>query len=320
MIIQRNAYKSMSATNKYFWLMDILRKQKYNRLISFLLFSVLLLVFNIKTIAQDKTIPSFITDSLDNYIEDVIHDWNLPGLAIGVVKDGEIVVQKGYGFLSMDKQKPVDENTLFMIGSNTKAFTATSMAMLENDKKCSLNDPVTKWVPKFKMHDPWVTQHANLIDIMSHRLGFETFQGDFMYFDTDLTHDEMLEKIGSVTPKYDFRTKWGYCNAGFFVAGEAIKSISGMNWNEFVKQRILTPLKMTRTCTTVDEIKKSDNAATGHTIYDFKLRTIPYGGLDLLGPAGSISSCVKDMNHWTMTLLDSGKYEGRVIIPQQAIT
>ncbi len=279
----------------------------------FLLFSPQLLK------SQNTEIPTFISDSIDNYISETINRWQIPGLAIGIVKDGKIIAEKGYGVCKLGDEKMIDKNTLFMIGSNTKAFTATALAMLEYDKKCSLNDKVVKWLPQFKMHDKWVTKNANLTDILCHRLGFETFQGDFMYFDSDLSDSAMFEKIGKIEPIYDFRTKWGYCNAGFFVAGKAIKSISGKEWAEFLQERIFNPMQMNRTFTKVNDMRIMPNASTGHSFVNYELKVIDYGGLDLLGPAASISSCVADMNKWTMALLDSGKYDGNVIIPQQAI-
>ena len=287
---------------------------KLTLLLTVILFSVTQLSFS-----QNNELPSFITDSLDSYITKTINEWQIPGIAIGIVKDGKVIYEKGFGVKKIGESDKVDNNTLFMIGSNTKAFTGTAMAMLEYEKKCSLNDKVIKWLPQFKMHDEWVTKNTNLTDILCHRLGFDTFQGDFMYFDSDLSDAQMFEKIGKVTPMYDFRTKWGYCNAGFFVAGEAIEAITGKEWGDFLQERIFTPLEMNNTFTKVNDIKISTNASVGHSFIDNKMSAIPYGGLDLLGPAASISSSVADMNHWTMALLDSGKHNGNIVIPQQAV-
>jgi CubicO group peptidase (beta-lactamase class C family) len=276
-------------------------------------------IAGLQAIAEPKELPSFINDSLNQYISQALYDWNIPGVAVGIVKDGQVIFAKGFGMKELGTEKSVDENTLFMIGSNTKAFTGTAMALLEHDKKCALDDKVTSWVPAFKMHDPWVTQHATLTDIMSHRLGFETFQGDFMYFDSDLSDAEMLEKIGAVKPIYDFRTKWGYCNAGFFVAGQAIKSISGETWDVYLREHIFNPLQMNHTFTKVAEIQSNANASKPHSFIDFRLQEIPYGGLDLLGPAASMSCGVTDLTHWTLALLDSGRYQGQTVIPQKVI-
>lgn len=122
-----------------------------------------------------QTIPTFITDSLDTYVNRGLQQWQIPGAAVLVVKDGQIVIAKGYGVKELGTNDKVDANTLFMIGSNTKAFTGTALALLEQDGKLNLEDKVVKYLPDFKMKDEWVTQHLNLLDIVSHRMGLETF-------------------------------------------------------------------------------------------------------------------------------------------------
>lgn len=279
----------------------------------------ILLIASKLVFAQEQSTPTFVTDSLDKYIENILKDWDIPGMAVGIVKDGKIIVEKGYGIKDINTKKPIDENTLFMIGSNTKAFTATALAMLENNKKLSLNDKVTKYIPNFKMYNSYLNNEVNLTDIISHRLGFETFQGDFMFFDSDLDFNGLVEKVSKLKPIYDFRTKWGYCNSGYAIAGECIKSVSGKSWGEFIKQNILNPAGMNSTKITVEQMRNAENACTAHSLKDFELTTIEYGGLDLLGAAASMSSSVKDMNKWTKLLLNNGKYGDKTIIPKKAI-
>jgi CubicO group peptidase (beta-lactamase class C family) len=270
----------------------------------------------IQTRAQE---PAFVYDSLDYYVNREMKEWKIPGVAVLVVKDGQVVVEKGFGFLEAGKPEPVDENTLFMIASNTKAFTGTAMAMLEQEGKCSLNDRVQKYLPDFKMKDPWVAEHLTLTDIMSHRIGMETFQGDFMYWESDLTGMEVIGKFGMLTPIYDFRAKWGYSNAGFQVAGECIRQISGMPWDRFIREHITGPLEMDRTLVLTAETQNATNIATAHTLVDGELMIIPHCQIDNIAPAASISSSVHDLSHWVMTLLDSGRYNGREVIPFQSI-
>ena len=188
--------------------------------------------------------PTFIKDSLDAYVQKALTDWHIPGVAVCVVKDGKIEVMKGYGVAEWGTDKKVDSNTLFGIGSNTKAFTATALAMLDAEKKLSLDDKVQKWLPDFKLYDPWVAKEAIVRDLLCHRLGFETFQGDFMFFDSDLTKEEVREKLSRLKPKYGFRSKWGYTNAAFLTAGEIIPKVTGKTWSQFVKERIFMPLGM----------------------------------------------------------------------------
>jgi CubicO group peptidase (beta-lactamase class C family) len=270
-------------------------------------------------LCAQTSVPSFITDSLDIYVERALVDWQIPGVAVLVVKDGKVVVEKGFGCLENGKPEKVNENTLFMIASNTKAFTGTAMSMLENEGKCSFDDRVQKYLPDFRMKDPWVAQHLTLTDVMSHRIGMETFQGDFMYWESDLNSDEVLEKFGKLEPMYDFRAKWGYCNAGFLIAGKCLEKITGMTWEQFIRTRIINPLEMNRTLVMTSELDGVRNLASAHTLVDGKLQVIPHCHIDNLAPAASITSSVSDLSHWVIALLDSGRYNGKQVIPWQAI-
>lgn len=264
-------------------------------------------------------LPAFITDSLDAYVARALADWQIPGAAVCVVKDGEVVLQKGYGLRELGKAESVDEHTLFMIGSNTKAFTGTALALLAHEEKCTLEDKVKKWLPEFRMHDPWVEENAILTDLVSHRLGMETFQGDFMYFDSDFTTKEIVANFGKLKPLYDFRTQWGYCNAGFLIAGECIGRISGDGWAETLRRRIFGPLEMNRTLALSSEMAGADNKAAAHTLHHGELKVIPYGEIDPVAPAGSISSSIHDMSHWLMAQLNGGKYKDKEVIPADVI-
>lgn len=283
---------------------------------AFLSVLVISLAFSVCAQAQEtKQLPPFIMDSLDIYINRSMHEWNLPGLAVCIIKDGKIAVMKGYGTKAAGEIDPVDENTLFMIGSNTKAFTGTSMALLEYEGKCSLNDKVQRWLPGFRMKDPWVSKEINLTDILCHRMGLETYQGDFMYWTSGLSSKEVIVKFGLLTPAYGFREKYGYTNAGFEIAGECIPQISGMPWEEFVRTRIFTPLEMTRTQALSDNFAKQSNTSKAYTMDGDSLVETPAGLIDNLKAAGSIGSSVNDLSHWVICQLDSGRYNGQQVFP-----
>lgn len=275
--------------------------------------AVLLLVVTVQ--AQ----PSFVKDSLDNYVSTALKEWQIPGVSVCVVKDGKVVLLKGYGVKETGTADKVDENTLFMIGSNSKAFTGTALAILDAEKQLSLDDKVQKWLPDFKMADPWVAKEANIRDLLCHRLGFETFQGDFMYFDSDLTVAEVREKMGKLKPLYGFRSKWGYTNSAFMTAGEIIPKVTGKTWAAYVTEKIFQPLGMNHTLALSKEITSSSNRALAHTVVLGELKKIPYGNIDNLAPAGSISSSANDLSHWVMAQLDKGKYDGKQVIPAAAI-
>jgi CubicO group peptidase (beta-lactamase class C family) len=191
--------------------------------------------------------------------------------------------------------------------------------MLHAEKKLSLDDKVQKWLPRFKLHDPWVAKEATLRDMLCHRLGFETFQGDFMYFDSDLTKAEVLQKFGQLKPLYGFRSRWGYTNAGFLTAGEVMTSATGKSWSALLQEKIFSPLGMSRTICTDSAVLAATNIATAHTVVQGKLQKIPYGRLDNMAPAGNIYSSVADMSKWVQMLLANGKLGDKTIVPASAI-
>ena len=268
---------------------------------------------------QEPATPSFVKDSVDVYVERALKEWKIPGVSVCVVKDGKAVVMKGYGVREAGTNNKVDENTLFMIGSNTKAFTATALAILDAEKKLSLDDKVEKWLPDFKLYDPWVTNEVIIRDLLCHRLGFETFQGDFMFFDSDLSTAEMRERFGRLKPLYSFRSKWGYTNAAFMIAGEIIPVATGKPWAEFLKEKIFRPLEMNNTLALSKDIGSASNKASAHTVWRGELKKVPYGSIDAMAPAGTISSSINDLSKWVIMQLNNGKFEDKEIVPASAI-
>lgn len=285
---------------------------------SFLAITLLLLcLFSAK--AQNDTLPHFVRDSIDAYVQKALADWKIPGVSVAIVKNGKVAFIKGYGVVEKGSTEKVDENTLFMIGSNSKAFTATAVAMLDAEKKLSLDDKVQKWLPWFNLYDPWVAKEANLRDLLCHRLGFETFQGDFMYFDSDLSKEEVFAKFAKVKPAHSFRSTWGYTNAAFGVAGEVVAKASGSTWADYITKNIFLPLGMNRTRALSVDITSATNRASAHTVQNGELKKIAYGNIDNIAPAGSISSSASDLTHWVMAQLNNGKYEDKQVIPASAI-
>lgn len=270
--------------------------------------------------AQKVSRHNFIKDSLDTHIIEGLKGWRIPGAAVCIVKDGQVVVMKGYGVKETGKADRVDENTLFMIGSNTKAVTSIAMAMLDAEKKLSLDDKVTKYMPTFKLDNKLAGEQAIIRDLLCHRLGFETFQGDFTYWDSNLSRQQVVRKMSQVKALYPFRTKWGYTNAGFLTAGEIIPVVTGQTWETYIKDHIFTPLGMNNTVALSQDLPAAKNKATAHTISDNQLIKIPYCQIDNLAPAGSISSSVNDMGKWVLALLQNGKLNGTQVIPAAAIT
>jgi CubicO group peptidase (beta-lactamase class C family) len=275
--------------------------------------------FTTVTQAQHADRSKFIKDSLDLYISRALTNWRVPGIAVCIVKDNKIVLMKGYGIKELGLLNNVDVNTLFMIGSNTKAFTATAIAMLQANNKLSLDDKVTKYIPEFKLENKFAGQEATVRDLLCHRLGFQTFQGDFTFYNTNLTRAQVIERLGQVKAVYPFRTKWGYTNAAFLTAGEIIPRVTNKPWEVYIKEAIFAPLGMTNSLALSKDLPKSLNRTVPHTLTDGRLTAIPYAQLDNLAPAGAISSSASDMGKWMLALLNNGKVGNRQIIPQAAI-
>jgi len=269
--------------------------------------------------AQQDSIPSFVKDSIDSYITRAMSDWEIPGLSVCIVKNGKVVLMKGYGVKELGGNDKVDENTLFMIGSNSKAFTATAIATLDAENKLSLDDKVTKWIPQFKLENKAAGEQAIVRDLLCHRIGFRTFQGDFTYWTSNLSRKEVIEKMGHIKAMYPFRTKWGYTNAGFVTAGEIIPAVTGKQWEDYIKEKIFVPLGMNNTIALSKDLPAAPNKAAPYTMDQGKIVKIPYCLIDNLAAAGSISSSVNDMSKWVMMQLNNGKVDGKEIIPAKAI-
>lgn len=260
-------------------------------------------------------VPSFVNDSLDQYIERGMKLWQIPGLAITIVKDGKVVVSKGYGVRELGKPEKVDENTLFIIASNSKLFTGTSIANLDHEKKLSLNDKVTKFIPWFRLYDSNSTRLANVRDMLCHRIGLKTFQGDFTFWNSNLPKDSIIWKMRHLKPVGEFRQDYGYCNSAFLVAGEILNRVTGKTWEEYVQENILTPLEMTNTYMYTAGISARNNVAFPHNNLYGPLTRIPFDEVDNLGPATSMVSNVKDITKWLTFQLDSGRYKGKQVLP-----
>lgn len=260
--------------------------------------------------------PAFITDSLDSYVRQGMKDWQVPGLALVIVKDGKIVIAKGYGVQDIHSKEPVDENTLFMIASNTKLFTATALAQLEYDHLLSLDDKVAKYIPDFRLYDPVSTQLVSIRDMLSHRIGTTTFQGDFTFWNSNLSREEIIRRIRLLKPVNPFRQTWGYCNSCFLTAGQVIPKVTDKTWEGYVQDSLLGPLQMAHTYTSLKLVPASEKLPQPYTTsFTGELRPVPLDHWDNLGPAADLISSVSDLSHWLLCQLDSGRYDGHRVLP-----
>ncbi len=289
-----------------------------NRVLKFLLIFNLFL-FNFTLHAEEATVPEFINLKLDAYIKEAIVSSHVPGLAISIVKNGEVILAQGYGTKQFDQKEDVDEHTLFILGSITKAFTATAIANLAHQKGFSLNDPIQKWLPPFELSDPWLNSHVTLQDLLSHRSGFGTYQGDFMFYDSNLSKSQIFQKLGELEPLNDFRT-YGYTNIGYFLVGETIEAISGKSWENYLHDSFFKPLKMKHTLANPSKFNRVKNRAEAHTLKNGEISLSDVGDFSNMAAAGGIASSASDLSHWMAAQLENGQFEGNQIIAPEVIS
>ena len=259
--------------------------------------------------------PAFITDSLDAYVNRAMQQWQVPGLAVAVVKDGKIVVAKGYGVSNVETKQKVDEFTLFQIASNSKAFTGTAISLLNYQKRLLLDTTVTSYLKDFKLYDDCATQQATVRDLLCHRLGYATFQGDFLHWGSNLSRKEVVYNWRTLKPVYKFRYTYGYTNMGFVTAGEIIKAVTDTTWDDYITVHFFKPLQMKHTNVSFSELTNDKNACKAYTLVDNKLTLLPYTNIDNIGACASINSCISDMANWLLMQLDSGRFNGTTVVP-----
>lgn len=235
-------------------------------------------------------------------------------MAIAIVKDDKVTFAKGYGTRELGKDAPVNDNTVFAIASNSKAFTTASLAILVDEKKLAWDDKVSKYLPDFQLYDPWVTSELTIRDLVTHRVGLDTFSGDLLWYETTYKPDEILARVKHLKPVSSFRTRYGYQNLMFIAAGKVVEKASGKSWCNFVTERILTPLDMKRTTCSINNLP--DNAAWPHNESGGKLRVLHRGNVDGSYSAAALNSSVSDLSKWVRTQLGKGKFEGKQIFSE----
>jgi CubicO group peptidase (beta-lactamase class C family) len=240
---------------------------------------------------------------LDAQVARAMEAFHVPGMAVAVVKDGRVVHAKGYGVRRLGEPGAVDADTLFGIASNTKAFTSTALSILAEEGKLDFDDPVTKYLPEFEMYDPWVTREVTVRDLVTHRAGLGLGQGDLMWWPaTDFTRPQIVRGIRYLKPVSSLRSRYAYSNVMFVTAGEVVARVSGESWDDFVRERIFTPLGMSRTTTSVSASR--DNVASPHLELRRGMSPVAPMQADNCGAAGAINSSASDMARWLRMLLE----------------
>jgi CubicO group peptidase (beta-lactamase class C family) len=294
-----------------------MHKQTIKLKLQLLLFAATLLVLSKQAYAQSNYTSEL--NKLDSYYQKALKDWDVPGMAIAIVKNDSVIFAKGYGVLNNKTGGQVDANTLFGIASNSKAYTAAALATLVDAGKINWNDKVKKYVPYLQLYDPYVTENLTIEDLLSHRAGFKTFSGDLLWYNTTYSREEIIKRMRHLKPTYGFRNGYGYSNLMFIVAGQVIENVSGKTWENYIKDTFLQPLGMNRTFTSVNDLKGLQNVASPH---GFDKNEKPYAtnltAWDSWNPAAGIFTSVNQQAQWMRLQLNHGTYKGNKIFSKNA--
>ena len=266
---------------------------------------MLLIALGCSANACGQTHPSL--SEIDNYLAQAMVDWRVPGFAVAIVKDDQVVFSKGYGVRQLNTRALVDEHTLFAIASNTKAFTAAALATLVDQGSIQWDDPVRKYLPDFELYDRYVSADMTIRDLLCHRSGLGTFSGDLLWYETVLTPQQVLERARHLPQAAKYGRSYGYSNLMYLAAGEVIISVSGVNWQFFIQRQILDALEMSDTVTSTEALSTRENVAQPHKTTRHSVTPMPWNNWDTMAAAGGIISSSSDMTKWIQMLLRNGK-------------
>ncbi len=245
----------------------------------------------------------------DALVERVRRTFEIPGLTVAIVKDGQVVLARGYGVRRQGDPAPVDAATRFGIASNSKAFTALALGLLVEEGKLEWDAPVTRYLPEFQLWDPWVTREFTVRDLLVHRSGFGLGAGDLLWWPpTTYDRPEIMRRLRFIKPATSFRSAYAYDNVLYLVAGQLIERVAGTPWEEFVTARILGPVGMAGA--TVLHSAAGDtlgNVAGTHARVEGRMVPVKPFLSDNTNPAGGINAGAADMARWLVALLDSGR-------------
>lgn len=263
----------------------------------------------------DQTEISF--DWLKTSIKETLKECHVPGAAVAVIRDGDVLFKEGFGYRDMSNQLPVTEETLFAIGSVTKSFTTMALSMLCDDGKFDWNTPIRRYLSDFQLADSYATEHATAIDFATHRTGLP--RHDFLWYKSPDTREELVHKLRHLSMSKEFRTAFQYENLSYMVLGYLAGKLAGSGWEEVIRERIFDPLKMKRSNFSADKFVADSNSAKPYRYNGGKSIEIPYVKMDAIGPAGGISTTLDDLIPWVKMHLDSGKSDGKQLVSEVSL-
>jgi CubicO group peptidase (beta-lactamase class C family) len=276
------------------------------KLIKFPLVLFLFLILGPSSFTSPQVADPSQFSGFDAFASAVMAEWKVPGLAISVVKDGQVIYARGFGYRDLDKKLPVTPHTVFGIGSCSKAFTATSLGILVDDGKLEWDKPVREYLPAFKLSDEVASERLTPRDLLTHRSGLP--RHDNVWIRSPLTRQEMFDRLRYLEFSRDIRQTYQYNNLMVMTAGYLAGQVAGTSWEELAKARILDPLGMTETNFSTDISQKLSDYAKSYTLVKDQVEEFPFYNADALGPAGSVNSNVLDMAKWVLLNINKGKY------------
>lgn len=258
---------------------------------------------------------------IEHYIEQGRQQWQIPGMAVAIVNNDQVIHAQGYGYLGLEHDTPVDENTLFGIASATKAMTATALGMLVDEGRLDWDDKVIDHLPYFRLSAPGVTHEVNIRDILAHRVGLGRITGNRIRFMPTSDRETVIRQMRYHEFEQPFRSAYVYSNVMYSVAGEVAAAVSGMSWDDFVMQRLFGPLDMTRSNTSITHFfADDDNIAFPHQFIDGEVKLISRRNFDNVGPSASVNSSVRDMAQWMrLQLGEPGVYNGNRLVSAEVM-
>ena len=255
------------------------------------------------TIEKIAPVTNTLND-IDSIVNEALDVFNVPGVAIGIVVDGKVVLSRGYGYRNLDQSLPTTENTLFAIGSCTKAFTTFMLGQLVNEGKITWDDPVISHIPEFRLMDQYSTHHITIRDLVAHRSGMA--RHDLLWFNPEFNRSDVIKSLQYLEPACKLREKFQYNNLMYTVAGILIEKVTGQTWEEALSSRIFIPLTMLNSNDSVKESQKSEDFSMPYAEVAGEIKAIPFRSIQSVAPAGAINSSVSDMVKWIQLQLSNG--------------
>ena len=264
---------------------------------------------------------TFNADRLKEIILRAMQIFSTPAVSVTVIKNGEIVFSEGFGTRTLGKDEPVDDQTSYAIASMSKSTVSASLAMLHEQKAFDWEDPVSKYLPEFRLYDDFASKEIRVLDLLIHNCGLRSESAGTLWYGSDYSREEIIRRLRFLRPVSSFRSKQAYQNVCFLAAGLVIQAITGQTWDDFVAQNLFIPLNMTRTFPNIASLQSSGigNIATPHAMIDGKLSIIPYRDHDNVGPAASVHSTARDLSQYLLMFLNHGSFENRKILSPESI-